>query len=393
MQNFFAVSFISYSGILFLFIFLCANTTISKEIIKTFFLLLLLEFIELSVYNFELWTTTFAEPGFARMLLSALGYSVRIFTIYSFLMLSMRNQVTIKSRVLWAIPAFINAIVAFSVFFSNIAFSFSSDNHFQRGPLGYTSHIVFFFYLISIFLATTKGFRDRSRLESIIIFAIVIFMSSSVMVATIFAVDSLGCVSTILSTIFYYMFFQTQIYQETMSEEQKNRALLEEISKTDGMTGLLNKNAFLAAANTALHSGINGSIALVFLDLDHFKNINDRLGHLVGDKVIQDTAKKLQNIFRNADIIGRFGGDEFCVFLYDVPKEVLSQRLDEILLELRMEYSNETDKIEVTASIGAVYIPNWKPIDLKLLLTLADKASYEAKSNGRNCYIINEYNT
>lgn len=391
LHNFFAISFVPYAGILFLLIFLCANTTMDKHVLKMFFLLWILEFTELTVYNLELWTSTFAEPGFARMLLSALGYSVRILSIYFFLMLSMRNQATLKSRVLWALPAVVNALVAFSVFFSNAAFSFSPDNHFQRGPLGYTAHMIFLFYLVSIFFVTIKGLDGRSRFESIVICAIVLFIAISVLIATLFGVDGLGCAATVLATVVYYMFFQTQIYRETMFEEQKSRALFERQSKTDGATGLLNKTAFLDAANTALRSGTDDCIAVVFLDLDHFKNVNDCLGHLTGDKVIKDTAKKLQNVFRNADIIGRFGGDEFCAFLQGVPKSVLSQRLDEIAVALQMEYVHGEDRVPITASIGAGYCSDQKNLDIKALLELADEAAYEAKSKGGNGYVIQEY--
>lgn len=393
MHDFFTISFAPYAASLFLLIFLCFGSIMDAQIQKIFFLLWISEFAELTFHNLELWTSTFAAPGFARMLFSAIGYSVRILSIYLVLLLSMRNRLTTKSRILWAVPVFLNVLTAFSVFFSDITYSFSSDNHFQRGPLGYTSHIVFLFYLTAIFFILIRDVRRRPLLESITICAITLFIAASIIISTAFAVDGLGCTATILSTVFYYMFFQSQVYTETLYKEQKMREGFEKKSKTDGMTGLLNKNAFADAVNVALHNDFDQCIALIFIDLDNFKSVNDHLGHLIGDDVLKSTAKKLQNLFRNADIVGRFGGDEFCAFLRDIPREILCQRLDEILLELQMEYSNGTNTVQITASMGAVYCTSERNLNLDFLLALADKAVYEAKSKSRNCYVIHECNT
>ncbi len=386
----FAVSFIPFAGIIFLMIFLRANTTMDSRLLKTFFLLAILEFCELTFFDLELWTSTFAQPGFWRMLFSALGYTVRIASIYLFLLLSLRGRTTRRSRLLWAIPAIWNALVAFSVFFTDISYYFTPDNHFERGVLGYTPHIVFFFYLVGILIVTVKGLCGRAKLESLTIAAIAIFISGSVMISTIFAVEGLGCAATVFSTIFYYMFFQTQVYQENMTEEQRSRQIFEAKSKTDGMTDLLNKSAFLDEAGMALRTAGGKSVALIFLDMDYFKTVNDQLGHLVGDSLLRDCAKKLQNVFRNADIIGRFGGDEFCVFLRDIPREVLRQRLDEVLASLQAVYSSGAVSVDVTASAGAVYCTNGEDTELQTLLRLADEASYRAKSLGRNHYVIHD---
>ena len=388
---FFSISFVPYVGIAFLFIFLYNNKTIDNAIKRIFFTLLFLEFIELAFYNLEYWTSTFPQPTFARMLFSSLGYSIRIITIYLFLLISTRNQGTVKSKIIWAIPVIINIFIAFSVFFTDIAYSFSADNHFQRGPLGYTSHIIFLFYLISILLINIKGLHGRPFLESLIVFMIIAFSVTSIMTSTFFAVDNLGISSTILSTIFYYMFFQTQTYHETISAEQRNREIFEIKSNTDEATGVLNKTAFLKTASDMLCSDTAHKTVLVFVDLDNFKNVNDTLGHLIGDIVLKDTARKLQKVFRNADIIGRFGGDEFCIFLHNIPKEKLRQRLDEVLRELKAVYSAGSYSIKVTASIGAVYCTDNYNMNIETLLNLADQAAYEAKRNGRNQYVIKQY--
>lgn len=389
--DFIAINFAAGVGILFLFIFVFTNTTLNKQIRKIFFTLIMLELLELIFYSLELWTATFAEPVMARTLLSALGYAIRPMLLYLILLLMMRNCTNKKHFIVLAIPLVINTLIVCSAFFIDVAFSYDEANVFVRGPLGYTTHFVLFLYLLLILVRTLKEYGMRNAFESAVICTIVGLVTFSIIVEAVYSVRNIGKTVIVLSTVAYYMFFQTQIFRETMADEQNSREIFEEKSKIDGTTGLLNKNTFFDVVNKALQSNTDGGVALLFLDLDHFKDVNDRLGHLVGDEVIRATAKKLQNVFRNSDIICRFGGDEFCVFTQGVPKEVLSHRLNEMLLALQIEYLNETDVVKTTASIGAVYCAEAITLDFTSLLKLADGALYEAKNSGRNHYVIKEY--
>ncbi len=375
------------ASILFLLVFLYANNSLDKFIKKLFFILLLVEFAELIFSNLEIWTSTFSTYNSARVIFSAITYTVRIIAVYLFFLISNRKHLSVKSMMLWAIPVAVNTLISFSALFTDIAYSYSATNSFLRGPLGYMPHIIFFFYLICILFINAKNFREINRLEAFILFSIVVFISASVIVETFFYFASLQCTATVLSTVFYYMFFQTQVYSETVIHERKNRKIYEEKAKTDELTGLLNKSTFIETAEAAI-SGAD-SIALVFLDLDHFKSVNDTLGHLIGDIVLKETAETLRSIFRNADIIGRFGGDEFFVFLHNVPRPILQERVEEIISAMHFQYSNGTHSLEITASIGAVYCES-NNIPISTLLEYADKASYEAKNQGRNTYVIKD---
>lgn len=164
---------------------------------------------------------------------------------------------------------------------------------------------------------------------------------------------------------------------------------LEIKSRTDGLTGLMNKQTFayetekFLSNNAAMHSGI------IFIDMDNFKNINDTMGHAMGDKVIVDTAKKLQVIFANFDYVARFGGDEFCVFVKDIPKETLVDKLNWAVEKLHTKYNSDNGNVEISASIGAAYCMSGIT-RYETLLENADKAVYDAKEKGRNCYVIIE---
>ena len=176
-----------------------------------------------------------------------------------------------------------------------------------------------------------------------------------------------------------------------IDEEYRSRQTLLLQSRTDALTGLLNKRAMWEDVKQALCSQSRQDIVFMFLDLDHFKDVNDKLGHMQGDEALRDAAAVLRTIFRRTDIIGRFGGDEFCVFLTDIPRGVTLTRIEQCLEGLRRSYSNETDTVHVTTSIGVAYFHDYDSTDADELIRLADEALYEAKESGRDRYVVHYY--
>jgi len=174
-----------------------------------------------------------------------------------------------------------------------------------------------------------------------------------------------------------------------VDEDIKEKKSLEHRSRTDLLTGLLNKNTFEKEVREYVEKNSTESACFVFIDMDHFKDINDRFGHSVGDQVIKETAKKIQLLFANFDLVGRFGGDEFCVFVKDIPRETLIDRLKFAVKKMEQEYPFDGGVVRLSASIGAAYCKK-NDVGYKELLDVADGAAYRAKDNGRNCYIIED---
>lgn len=174
-----------------------------------------------------------------------------------------------------------------------------------------------------------------------------------------------------------------------IDDEVKERQNLEKKSRIDLLTGLLNKQAFEKEVREYVEEHPAESACFVFLDMDHFKQINDKFGHSVGDQVIKETAKKIQLLFANFDLVGRFGGDEFCVFVKDIPRDTLIDRLKFAVKKMEQEYTYEGGSVKISASIGAAYCKR-NTIGYKELMDVADAAAYQAKDNGRNCYIIRD---
>lgn len=388
-SNLLIIDFTPLAGILFLLLFLRFNSSLEKEVKKIFYLLVNLELLELLLYSAELYTASFSEPTVVRTLLSAMGYTVRPVLIYLILQLTLQNEHKTWKHKLLILPLVFNIIVAFSALFTDIAYTYDADNVFVRGPLGFTTHVVLLFYLITVLVIIIRTYSGRKKLETIVVFWMVILISGSMILEALYDVRDVGRTAIVLSMIFYYMYFQTLHHIERMDEEKRIRGVWENIARTDRLTGLLNKKVFMEELEQRAENGWNSETALVFFDLDLFKEVNDKLGHLTGDQALIEFASKLEKVFVNTNYICRFGGDEFCVFLENVSEAHLQDLLNTALTVLHTQYKNETAQVTVTASIGVGYLPDGGMMGINELLELADAAVYKAKENGRNQYVVN----
>jgi two-component system, cell cycle response regulator len=155
----------------------------------------------------------------------------------------------------------------------------------------------------------------------------------------------------------------------------------------DELTGLVNRRVILEAIarEHSRHTRHGGSFAVIVLDLDHFKSVNDTHGHLAGDAVLKEVAKRMAAGLRPYDTVGRYGGEEFVIVAPSCDKDGATRLVDRILTMIRSRPVEATDcSVPVTASCGiSMSIPG-KPLDATSLMRLADEALYRAKENGRN---------
>ncbi|SDW03509.1 GGDEF domain-containing protein [Marinobacter mobilis] len=172
------------------------------------------------------------------------------------------------------------------------------------------------------------------------------------------------------------------------TEEQLRRAvaLAEARANTDELTGLNNRRAFFALGEQATQQALrNGHpLSLIMFDLDHFKQINDSYGHAIGDRVLQNVATKVDSMARDADVLGRIGGEEFAILMYNTDTDEsshLAERLRQAIAASTIEAAGQT--LGCTASFG-IAAAHGRPISLEHLLSEADHAMYRAKSRGRN---------
>ncbi len=155
----------------------------------------------------------------------------------------------------------------------------------------------------------------------------------------------------------------------------------------DVLTGLPNRTLLRDRLGQMIASAHrdNEKFALLFLDLDRFKYINDSMGHSVGDKLLQSVAQRLQDCVREGDTVSRIGGDEFIVLLREVDEQGVMSVADKLLRTLATPFNLSGQEISTYASIGVALYPT-HATDIDVLMKNADAAMYNAKENGRNNY-------
>jgi diguanylate cyclase (GGDEF)-like protein/PAS domain S-box-containing protein len=165
---------------------------------------------------------------------------------------------------------------------------------------------------------------------------------------------------------------------------------LHALAHTDALTQLPNRRHFSQALEGAARRSrqTDRLCALLYLDVDHFKQINDRHGHAVGDAVLVEFARRLRGAVRTSDLVARLAGDEFTVLLADVRGEADVERVaQKILAVVRVPFRVGERTLRVTTTIGAA-VADRVPVDPRLLQELADRALYVAKDAGRDCYAL-----
>ncbi len=177
-----------------------------------------------------------------------------------------------------------------------------------------------------------------------------------------------------------------QLYQA------RQRIQLERYALTDGLTGLLNRRA----AETRLHEELararrhNEGFAVALADIDHFKRVNDRYGHAVGDQVLKVVARRLEAGLREDDWLARWGGEEFLIFLRGADQQEAAYVMQRLTGHVKAQpIVTEAGSIAVTLSAG-IGLPKPEDADYLAALELADSCLYQAKSNGRDRVEVRE---
>ncbi|HTW19407.1 MAG TPA: bifunctional diguanylate cyclase/phosphodiesterase [Mycobacteriales bacterium] len=159
-------------------------------------------------------------------------------------------------------------------------------------------------------------------------------------------------------------------------------AQLERRATTDPLTGLRNRSAFYDSAIRRLASA-TGPMAMLFIDIDDFKDVNDQLGHACGDALLTAAGERLRGVIRPDDLVARLGGDEFAVLLQHLTDEAAARRVaDRVIAVLTAPFRLAETTLPISASVGVAFEPHRTDIDT--LLRKADLAMYSAKGKGKN---------
>ena len=181
--------------------------------------------------------------------------------------------------------------------------------------------------------------------------------------------------------------YNNQLIVQKMAERYKERA------EMDTLTNILNRESFIQQLQRLAYEADRSfsKIALLFVDLDNFKSINDTFGHNAGDTVLKIVTKRIQNSLRQSDLFGRYGGDEFVIALKNIAdKEIAESIVTKLLYTLSQpilldEQKEHPQEVYITVSIGISLYPD-DTKDLNQLISKADRAMYDIKSHNKNGY-------
>jgi diguanylate cyclase (GGDEF)-like protein len=179
--------------------------------------------------------------------------------------------------------------------------------------------------------------------------------------------------------------------KDELGELARNFEVMQLSLQTDKLTGVFNRETFEKQVTRRIEehrSGLRSArFSVLFVDLDHFKRVNDQLGHQAGDVVLAELANRLKHALRSGDIVGRYGGDEFVVLLSEIENVAAAGRVRE-KIEARMKVpltsitTATAANLQVTASIGLAVYPESGP-DVSSMLAAADAEMYERKQATR----------
>jgi diguanylate cyclase (GGDEF)-like protein len=296
----------------------------------------------------EYYTASLSHPTTLRVWMSAIGYTLRPLIIYVIIQLLTRNQLHLK--ILSVVPIILNTLVAFSALFSDIAYSYTPDNQFVRGPLGYTAFVISGYYMLMLLFLTIKEFKNRNTQEALIVIAIVLITIVSTLLETR-GYEGIINGTGAITVAFYYLFFHTQQF------------------KRDPLTNVLNRRCFYNDGSRYLST----ITALVAIDLNNLKLINDQKGHAEGDIAICTMTQCVQRVLPKNCYIYRTGGDEFMILCFRQDAEKLGGLIPAIKEQMMAT--------PYTCALGIAYMEPGLGFDE--LCVRADAAMYQDKAEGK----------
>ena len=186
----------------------------------------------------------------------------------------------------------------------------------------------------------------------------------------------------------FLVLFVVIAYRVTKREDHHSKELIDQ-ARRDVLTGLPNRASLSSILDANIYSASSGQrkFAILFLDLDRFKGINDTFGHAIGDMLLIKVSQAIQSMLRAGDVLGRFGGDEFLLILPGSDESGVMFITQRILDAFKMPFDIDGRSLRITPSIGIAIYPD-HGLDIETLLKHADTAMYESKRLGRNAYTV-----
>lgn len=265
--DYFTINFFPIIGTAFLAIFIWRNSYLEPRIRKIFYFLITLSVTELCVYNLELIYTGSSINNKLMTIITIMGYILRPLMLYLLLLLILRSESNARIKIPLFIPFVINVIFAASALFVPFTFYYDSRNVFHRGMFGWTTHITMLIYLIVMLMISFSRSEKKLKFERTIILEVTIMLTVGAFAESVFNSYAVLRYGIVLSLLFYYMFFQSEMYKDEIIEKHVEQTNMSERFTLQMVTAL-------ARAVDAKDSYTNGHSQRV---ADYSKEISKRL--------------------------------------------------------------------------------------------------------------------
>ncbi|MGT2801642.1 GGDEF domain-containing protein [Streptococcus henryi] len=372
------MNFIVFTGIVYMLLHLSFNDEINKRGKFFFILATIMMLLDMLSFNFEQYLA--AQPMFSiwRQFWSVIGYSCRPIIFLAIIFLNDASEKWTRQKVIVSAMALINLFLSFSTFFSKIAYWYTIDNRYYRGPLGYYSYIILLVYLLILVIQLLHLYKSyRLTLQVVVGGYLVLLTLAGIYFNALYTSSGISRGSMIAAIVFYYGYYNSVQYK---AEHQR----YSQIASQDGLTGLSNRYAYNQIINELKLS--DEPIGFLMLDIDKFKAINDECGHDIGDRILSKVADYLRITFNETEYVFRIGGDEFVVLFTELNQDEVERISDKIDMINKMLLT-ENDTLPIT-SISAGLVTSGSNRIEKLYVE-ADRALYITKSNGgAGCTIL-----
>lgn len=338
-------NFVAVAITAFLILFILTNNNFEKRTNRLFLAasLCILVLIVEEAWEAELAMQATYAP--LRVPLSALGYILRPAVPYLLTLIFKRfNQ---KGMLLLSIPLAANTLVALSSLFCKLSFWYTPDNRFVRGPLGLTPFFTAAFYVIILLILTNREYKNGGSTEAMIVSAIVLLAFLSTVLESMFRIQFIQNPSMATSVTFYYLFLHSNV---------NNR---------DPLTGARTRRRFYLDADK-YHSALS---AVISLDVNDLKQLNDQYGHMEGDKALIEVTSILKNYMGTRASLYRTGGDEFMILCYKLDEKSVQALVNRIRADM--------EKTKYRCAIG--YSPFSSQMQFDRACQTADSNMYEDK--------------
>ncbi len=382
-EEFISNNFAEIIGLIFIWIIINKEKLLDEIDVRRFMNIFYCEVAEMLAFNIEKITGYWSEPTALRIILSGIAYTLRALLVYLFIRLIWTRENNKKARILLALPLVICAICGISPFFTDIVYSFSSTNHFIRGPLGWIFMVTVIGYVLLFVVYIFKQHQNDERINASILFLIAFFIITSTILSTIYDMEWMGRLSIVYGIVFCLFALDTNKLKKTIYVLQENEDLknaLNELEKTKKDAEIANeaKTTFLLNMSHDIRTPLNGIIGM--LDIaDHFPDDLEKQTECRGK--IRKASKILLELVN--DVLDRSKLESGEVVLEHIPfnlntivKDVYLS-VDKLAEDNNVEIIEKNFQVEHTKLIGS-------PLHLKrIIMNIVSNAIKYNKENGK----------